>query len=121
MNTTRRLPNHYLYADQLYPCGYGFALREPEPTHLGEVQIGDVGYMQQGIFYRLFNILPAYYVPPDKQPFGLPPDFASFESCVEIQTEGVGERHISDPRVVVDPEQARRMPLEYVDALFHVI
>jgi hypothetical protein len=46
-----------VYADQLLHCGHGTALWEPEPSHLGEVQIGDVGFIQEGTFYRLFNIL----------------------------------------------------------------
>lgn len=50
-----------IYADQLYGHGYGHPLWHPEPNSTGEVQIGDVGYIFEGAFVRLFNIL----LPPD--------------------------------------------------------
>lgn len=46
-----------LYAEQLIPLGRGFPLWEPEPTGLGEVLIGDVGYVDEGAFFRLFNAM----------------------------------------------------------------
>ena len=46
-----------LYADQLIPLGRGLPLWEPEPTGLGEVLIGDVGYVDEGAFFRLFNAM----------------------------------------------------------------
>ena len=122
MKTTRRLPDHDLYADQLYPCGYGFALRKPEPTpKRGEVEIGDVGFMQQGQFFRLFNILPGIHLPPlpdgGGELFGHPPGFVPFEARDLVWMDRVGMRSISDPRVVVDTEQERSEPLESVDML----
>lgn len=48
---------HRTYAEQLIGLGYGLPLWQPEPTKFGEVQIGDVGYMFEGGFYRLFNAL----------------------------------------------------------------
>ncbi|PIL29922.1 hypothetical protein GSI_07832 [Ganoderma sinense ZZ0214-1] len=49
-----------VYAQLLSLRGHGLPLWEPEPTRFGEVLIGDVGYMQNGGFFRLFNsILPA--------------------------------------------------------------
>ncbi|GBE78897.1 predicted protein [Sparassis crispa] len=44
-----------VYATQLFRCGHGYPLWEPEPTKHGEVRVGDVGYMREGAFYRLFN------------------------------------------------------------------
>ncbi|EMD37750.1 response regulator receiver [Gelatoporia subvermispora B] len=44
-----------VYAEQLFPLGHGMPLWEPEPNGTGEVEIGDVGYIQDGGFYRLFN------------------------------------------------------------------
>ena len=40
---------------------YGHAIWEPDPGNLyPAVQVGDVGYIQEGIFHRLFNtLLPA--------------------------------------------------------------
>lgn len=50
-------PPAYIYAEQLLKCQHGLPLWEPEPTKLGEVLIGDVGFIQNGCFYRLFNVL----------------------------------------------------------------
>ncbi|KIP05411.1 hypothetical protein PHLGIDRAFT_119846 [Phlebiopsis gigantea 11061_1 CR5-6] len=44
-----------VYASELVRLGYGHPLYYPEPTHLGEVEIGDVGIVQEGRFFRLFN------------------------------------------------------------------
>ena len=50
----------YIYAEQLVNRGYGLPLWQPEPTSFGEVLIGDVGFVDDGCFYRLFNaMLPA--------------------------------------------------------------
>ena len=63
-----------VYAQQLYRLAYGYPLWEPEPKEgQGEVEIGDVGYLRQGGFYRLFNAMKA---PDDKiQHLGVPADF----------------------------------------------
>ncbi|EKM58867.1 uncharacterized protein PHACADRAFT_248967 [Phanerochaete carnosa HHB-10118-sp] len=47
--------------DKIYPAslallGQGYALWRPEPHITGEPQIGDVGYVSEGAFVRLFNI-----------------------------------------------------------------
>lgn len=47
----------YVYADELIARGLGLPLWHPEPTSFGEVLVGDVGFIQEGCFYRLFNIL----------------------------------------------------------------
>ncbi|CCM03868.1 uncharacterized protein FIBRA_06019 [Fibroporia radiculosa] len=44
-----------VYAEQLSRIGYGYPLWDPEPTEYGEVIIGDVGFVSEGAFYRLFN------------------------------------------------------------------
>jgi hypothetical protein len=72
---------HYdIFRDQLairFP-GYGHALWEPSPVdHYGVVGVGDVGYIREGRFHRLFNILlPAddpshavFKVPDNHEPF----------------------------------------------------
>ena len=46
---------HTIYAAQLVSRGYGHPLWQPEPTRLGEPLLGDVGFLQEGCFYRLFN------------------------------------------------------------------
>ncbi|GJE97254.1 WD40 repeat domain-containing protein [Phanerochaete sordida] len=46
-----------VYAFSLAPVGEGYALWYPEPHESGgEVQLGDVGYVQDGAFMRLFNV-----------------------------------------------------------------
>ena len=44
-----------VYSEQLLAKGHGLPLWEPEPSELGEVQIGDVGFIDNGGFCRLFN------------------------------------------------------------------
>lgn len=45
------------YAEQLVSRGYGLPLWYPEPSKFGEVEIGDVGFVDDGSFIRLFNAL----------------------------------------------------------------
>ncbi|KZT03175.1 WD40 repeat-like protein [Laetiporus sulphureus 93-53] len=47
----------HIYADQLFKCGEGLPLWYPEPSKHGEVLIGDVGFIERGRFYRLFNAM----------------------------------------------------------------
>ncbi|PCH43309.1 WD40 repeat-like protein [Wolfiporia cocos MD-104 SS10] len=69
-----------VYSDQLFGLGEGYPLWMPEPTKHGEVLFGDVGYVQHGGFYRLFNATkPAddpvnvdYGVPSNYKPFVAP-------------------------------------------------
>lgn len=52
--------------------GYGHALWEPSPQGLYDaVEVGDVGFIRDGYFHRLFNIsLPGDH--PSHQIFGVP-------------------------------------------------
>ena len=74
---------HYdIFRDQLairYP-GYGHALWEPSPgDHV--VGVGDVGYIYEGRFHRLFNILlPADH--PSHETIGVPDNHKSFKPKV---------------------------------------
>jgi hypothetical protein len=45
-----------VYAEQLLSKAHGLPLWIPEPSKFGEVLIGDVGYVYDGAFYRLFNV-----------------------------------------------------------------
>lgn len=45
-----------VYPSSLFSLGLGYALWYPEPHETGESQIGDVGYVNDGAFIRLFNI-----------------------------------------------------------------
>ena len=44
-----------IYCRQLFGKRHGLPLWEPEPKKSMEVSIGDVGYLMQGGFYRIFN------------------------------------------------------------------
>lgn len=46
-----------VYASELVRLGFGHPLWYPEPTKFGEVEIGDVGVIQEGRFFRLFNAM----------------------------------------------------------------
>lgn len=50
------LRSAFVYASELAPRGRGTPLWYPEPSESGEVEIGDVGFLQDGGFHRLFNI-----------------------------------------------------------------
>lgn len=60
---------HYLSIK--FPA-YGYALWEPNPGNLyPAVEVGDVGYIREGKFRRLFNVLlPANH--PSHRNFGVP-------------------------------------------------
>ncbi|KZT71110.1 hypothetical protein DAEQUDRAFT_724476 [Daedalea quercina L-15889] len=45
-----------VYAGQLYRLGHGYPLWDPNPPK-GEPFIGDVGFISQGTFHRIFNAL----------------------------------------------------------------
>lgn len=62
-----------VYAEQLCYRGHGLPLWSPEPSKFGEVQIGDVGYVERGGFYRLFNA--AFPVDHPTNRDGVPPEF----------------------------------------------
>jgi hypothetical protein len=77
------LPPYYIYRDQLTSLYHGLALWEPDPGNLYEtVSVGDVGYVTDGYFVRMFNVLlawdhpsnqtcctPDFYEPVDLGPF----------------------------------------------------
>ncbi|KAI0256133.1 hypothetical protein BJV78DRAFT_1278679 [Lactifluus subvellereus] len=64
---------HYIFREQLaikYPT-YGHALWEPNPGVYSAVEVGDVGFIREGKFHRLFNaLLSAEH--PSHQRFGVP-------------------------------------------------
>ncbi|KAI0086257.1 hypothetical protein BDY19DRAFT_370479 [Irpex rosettiformis] len=66
-----------VYAEQLLPKAHGLPLWIPEPSKFGEVLIGDVGYVYDGCFYRLFNVTH----PPDDDvnQGGVPEEFEVLE------------------------------------------
>ena len=75
---------HYnVYREQLTSLYHGHALWDPDPANLYEkVSVGDVGYVRDGCFVRMFNVLlqsddpsnriigqPDFYEPVDLGPF----------------------------------------------------
>ena len=47
------------YAQELFPLGFGHPLWYPQPSGLTgneKIDIGDVGYIEDGAFVRLFNV-----------------------------------------------------------------
>ena len=47
-----------IYKNQLFPKGYDHPLwqPDPDPTATREVEVGDVGWMDRGRFFQLFNV-----------------------------------------------------------------
>ncbi|THH02772.1 hypothetical protein EW026_g167 [Hermanssonia centrifuga] len=66
-----------IYASQLSHHGEGHPLWSPEPSKFGEVEIGDVGFIQDGAFFRLFNVTVAKNHPLNEH--GVPDDFVKLE------------------------------------------
>jgi hypothetical protein len=52
-------PIHKIYQDQLTTQSHGLALWNPNPPKeiYDKVSIGDVGYLQEGSFIRMFNVM----------------------------------------------------------------
>lgn len=47
-----------IYAEQLVRLGYGHPLWQPEPDATrGEILVGDVGFVTEGCFIRMFNAM----------------------------------------------------------------
>lgn len=52
------MPPYDVYRGQLTSLLHGHALWEPDPIHLyAQVSVGDVGYVREGCFFRMFNAL----------------------------------------------------------------
>ena len=60
-----------VYAEQLFPKGYGHPLWIPEPTER-EVLLGDVGWIKKGQFCPLFNTLLPKTNPINRDSGGVP-------------------------------------------------
>ncbi|KAL6303381.1 hypothetical protein BKA93DRAFT_340714 [Sparassis latifolia] len=79
-----------VYADSLRWHGHGLPLWAPELSNHGEVLVGDVGYIEGGGFYRLFNALhPADHNANAK--FGVPEGFEPLEipEAARIRRENI--------------------------------
>lgn len=51
--------NACVYAEQLFKLGYGTPLYEPDSRgyDFDRVRVGDVGWLKDGAFHRLFNLI----------------------------------------------------------------
>ncbi|CAL1715486.1 unnamed protein product [Somion occarium] len=67
-----------VYAEQLGARGYGIPLWRPEPSSYGEVCIGDVGFVEDGAWFRLFNVTKPQSDPLNSN--GVPPNFELLQS-----------------------------------------
>lgn len=71
---------HDVYAEMLRELKRGQAIYYPEPRSEGPVEIGDVGYIRDGVFYRLFNVSLSPNHP--AQLFGTPDGFIQLDMGV---------------------------------------
>ncbi|KAL6308828.1 hypothetical protein BKA93DRAFT_822112 [Sparassis latifolia] len=78
-----------VYAELLWSKYYGHPLWDPELAPGGEVRLGDVGFIREGAFHRLFNAYPhelwaSAFGHTDQEsevnPFGVPEGFEPFSS-----------------------------------------
>ena len=75
-----------VYASELYQGHRGFPLWFPEPPEDGPIQIGDVGFLHQGRFIRLFNAALDKH-----QPSGAPADH------IELRFSGLRDTRVFNP------------------------
>ena len=67
-----------VYREQLSSLYHGCALWKPEPVEnlYDKVSIGDVGYIYNGFFYRMFNVMDSWdKSPPANQTLGEPDQY----------------------------------------------
>ncbi|TFK89205.1 WD40 repeat-like protein [Polyporus arcularius HHB13444] len=83
-----------IYAEQLLPVGYGHPLWIPEPNER-EVEIGDVGWLNNGEFRALFNSMKPHDDPINLDK-GVPPDFKVFNprNLSIHNTERIGQKMV---------------------------
>ena len=103
------MAHHYdIFRGQLaikYPA-YGHALWEPRPgTGHERVEIGDVGFIREGQFHRLFNaLLPEDH--PSHHEFGVPPCHELLVPSVSnhINTSALSRNHYCSAEITIDTE-----------------
>lgn len=81
---------HDVYREQLTSLFQGHALWEPDPNDLyKEVSVGDVGYIREGYFFRMFNVLfewnhPSNYTLCEPEPYSRL-DLGPFNNICELK------------------------------------
>ncbi|KAI0351924.1 hypothetical protein OH77DRAFT_1486696 [Trametes cingulata] len=97
-----------VYTKLMFQRGHGYPLWEPEPNEAGELLIGDVGYILDGGFYRLFNAtLPADH--PVNQRCGVPDSYEPFlfpQTLVHRRDRALEPRPLCSKSVVAYDVQA---------------
>ena len=88
-------PPFTVYQDQLSTRSHGLALWNPSPPKrlYNKVSIGDVGYLHQGIFIRMFNVTRPWDDPSNRlvgrpEPYD-PLDGGPFTNTIEAQFDEV--------------------------------
>ena len=98
-----------VYAEQLVGRGYGLPLWHPEPTqNFGEVEIGDVGYISEGTFIRLFNALRPAGDPANAG--GVPEGFVMLKPNTSLLFSG--EQHVSPGPICTTTTTYRKIGAE---------
>ncbi|GJE91470.1 hypothetical protein PsYK624_076200 [Phanerochaete sordida] len=103
------MPYAYTYAEQLLSRGYGLPLWRPEPTKFGEVQLGDVGFVEDGRFYRLFNVTRPADDPLNR--FGVPEGFETLQINEELHRH-VEEQYLPPGPVCTTSTTWRKVEVE---------
>jgi hypothetical protein len=97
------------YRDQLASLYHGHALWVPDPAGLYDrIQVGDVGYVRQGHFFRMFNaLLPAN---DPTQAYGVPEGFVPLNTgpFTNIRTLILFQGDYCSSTVAVDHEDGRQ-------------
>jgi hypothetical protein len=84
MTTQSLMAHHDTFRDQLaiaHPA-FGYALWEPDPGESPRVEVGDVGFIRDGKFHRIFNtLLPANH--PSHKELGVPEDYEQLRPRIQ--------------------------------------
>jgi hypothetical protein len=98
---------HYDVFRRQLACKYpanGYALWEPSPRFGHEhAQIGDVGFIRNGRFHRLFNALLSELHPSHRK-FGVPPHHEVLVPSISdhIDRSSLNRNHYCSPGVTID-------------------
>ena len=91
-----------IYQDQLKSLFHGIALWNPDPhNHNVRVSIGDVGFLVEGAFFRMFNVMLPWNDPSNNNFFSLEPfeslDCGPLANTIEAQFDRVDHysRHVT--------------------------
>ena len=108
MSGVDTIQNARVYAEELGALGRGVPLWYPEPSQTGEVEIGDVGFLYNGGFHRLFNI-----TQPESHPWnsnGVPEGFVPLKMdkrwCKDVREDDLPEGLLQSESIKTTQAQA---------------